>query len=530
MPSQATAKGPKPDSSDAGFSSTKAIARAAGIFFIAVIFSKVANYAFRWVGTRLGPSDYGVFSLGFAVFDVFVQLSVLGIDQALLRILPEEHALGRKKDAYNAAWFAFKAALVSGAIALVVLVLGAPILSDFFHEPKLASSLYALAPAVPITVLCAMLVMVARGMKHVEYEATAKYFFESLARPLLAGLAIFLALGATGVSFAVSISAGIACVVLLYYVSRLLPGNWIEGMRNAHAPKGMTSFAVPIYVSAIAGLVITWGSVFAVGKLLSVREVGILNAAIPVATFVQIPAIAVPILFGTVAVELRSKANHNAVERIYKNITKATMLIALPIALVLSIFARQVLEVLFGAEYAVGANALAVLSLGYLLLAAGATANAMLLVERRPKLFAFIYVASAAMFIAGLFALIPIRAFFGAALANAIALSMQGILPILAVYYISRMHPLSRTFWRTLVSAALAAAVAFAFQVMFPLAALWSLAMGGALFLLAYVLFLFLLRSFDKDDLEMFKLLEARTGVKLGALRALLKGYYFKKG
>jgi len=515
---------------DAHFSHTKTIVKAAGIFFLAVLFSKVANYAFRWVGTRLGPSEYGVFSLAFAVFDVCTQLAVLGMDQAVLRFLPEEQALGRKSAAYNTAWYSFKVVIFSGLAALAVLFLSAPLLSDFFHEPRLANAIYALAPAVPLTVLCAVLVVVARSFKHVEYEACAKHFGESLFRPILAGLAVFLGLGATGISLAVSASATIACILLLYFVSRLLPGNWVEGVRNATAPKGMLSFSAPIYLSVIAGLVITWGSVFAVGKLLSAREVGILNAAIPVATFVQIPSIAIPVLFGTIAIELKALSDRKSVERLYKNITKAIVMFTLPIALVLSIFARQLLEVLFGPDYSVGANALIVLSLGYFLLATGSTAISMLLVEKRPKFFALVAVASAATFLVGLFVLIPIRAFFGAALANGIALSMQGLLPIAAVYYVSRMHPFSETFWRTVASAVLAGVVAFAVQLALPLPSLASLVVGGSIFVVAYAAFLFLLRSFDQDDLELFKAIERRTGVDLGALRSLLKGYYFKKG
>ena len=512
------------------FSPTRILAKAAGLFFIAVIFSDVANYVFRFEGTRLGPAEYGVFSLAYAIFDTFVQLSLLGVDQAVGRFLPEERALGRKDGASNVAWFALKAGLLSSAASLLIVLLGAPILSSFFHEPRLATSLYALAFAIPLAVICAMLVTIARASRHPEYEAAAKYFSESSARVIFGGLAVFLGLGAFGISLTVSIGAAVSCMVALYFVSRLIPGNWADGILNAEAPEGFFSFATPIYLSIIAGLVITYGALFAVGKLLSVVEVGILNAAIPIATLVQIPSIAVPILFGTVVVELRAKADRKAVERIYKNITKAIILFTLPLSIGLLIFSRQAIVVLFGSQYAAGADALAVLSFGYLVLAAGTTASALLLVEKRSKIFALVSFVSVVSFIIGLFTLIPLRAFFGAALANAIALSVQGVLPIAAVYYFSRIHPFSGTFWRTVASAALAGIVALYIQLSFPLQPWPMIILGGSAYVASYAIFLFVLRAFDADDLGLFKLLEARTGIKLGRTRALLKNYYFRNG
>lgn len=509
---------------------SKVIAKAAGLFFVAILFSKLANYAFRWVGTRLGPAEYGVFSLAFAAFDVTCTLAMFGVDSGLARLLPEQLALSNRRKALNVAGYSLRTAvLVSLAAGLVLFILAPFISSSLLSEPKVADPLRVLAFAVPFTIVCMVLVTIARSMKRVDAEAAAKHFTESGTRPVFAAIALGLGLGAAGISGAVLVSSILACAVAFAFVFRVFfTGNandLFSAAKRATQPAGFHSFSGWIYLSNLSAIWVSWGAVFALGIALGAREAGIFNAALPLATFALIPSIAIPVLLGTVMIELETRKDRTNLLHAYRNVTKSIVLVTLPIALFLAVFSTQLLFVLFGPDYAAGASALMLLALGYFFFSIGASATSLLFALRHSRLLLYTSLASAAVLLAGLFLLVPPFGLLGAAFANGLAIATQGLFPLLAAWRVSGMHPFTRNLGKTVLSGILAGFCALGVSLAIN-RYIYSMAAGAVAFCVAYGLFLFLLRAFDEADLELLKAVERRTGIRLGSVRDLLKGYY----
>jgi len=65
----------------------KVITSATGIVLVAIALAKLLGYVYRIVLSRLGPDQYGVFSIALAIFGIVFTISVLGLDQGILRHL-----------------------------------------------------------------------------------------------------------------------------------------------------------------------------------------------------------------------------------------------------------------------------------------------------------------------------------------------------------------------------------------------------------------------------------------------------------
>jgi O-antigen/teichoic acid export membrane protein len=439
-------------------------------------------------------------------------------------------ALGRREEALNLIRYAVQTAVFSSLAACLVVIGASSWLSTaVFHEPRMQNSLIVLAVAVPLSVLGVVFVTISRALKHVEYEALAKYFLESAARPVLAFALIVLGMAAFGISVAVTLAAGLSFLLAYYAVNfRILHLGFSFWLNPAKRPEGFYDFALPVYLYNVVGILVTYGAVFALGVLMTTSEVGLLNAAVAVASLAQVPAIAIPVLFGTVAVELNAKKERKSLERLYKNVTKAIVMFTLPLSVLLAAYPVQVIQVLrVGAEYTASAFPLAALSIGFLVFASCSTAIYMLFLLKKTRNHLLNSLLSAGVLFVGLYLAIPTMGLNGAALANAFAIASQGLFPLLTVYYFSGLHPFSKAFVMTVLAGILAGVLTYVMTSFVAMTPIFSMIAASAVFLVLYGALLFLLRAFDESDVELFKAVELRTGVKLGFVRGLLKKYYF---
>jgi len=512
-------------------SAAKTIAKAASLVLVAILFSKIASYAFRWVGAMLGTAEYGKFSMAFGVFEVAVGLALLGVDTAVSRFVVDD-SINRKKEAAafpNSFWYGTKVVLLSSIFSAVALVLSSGwIASSIFHLPEMAASLALFGLTLPFFMLVLVFVAAARGLKHVEYEAGAKSVLESFLRPVVAFIAISLGLGVLGLSVAVFASAVIVFFVCCYWASRFFPQDWFGSILRSTRPEGFFHFSIPLYASNLLGILMADASIFSLGLMVGASEAGVFSALLPVAVFITLPSLVILPLFISVCSEFLAHGKIAESQKLYQSMIKAILLFSLPMAVVVSYFSREALTFLYLIDYSQGAVALSILSFAYLSYSVFLPAVNYLFVIKRTDLSLRNMVTSSAVVFAAIFLLVPSYGTTGAAVAFSAGLVVQVALCTMQVQRHAKLHPFSDTFGRTLAAGLLAAVPLFLLNGAFGLRAIPRVLFGVAVYALSYAALLILLRAFDRGDIELLKSFERKSGIRLGAVRDALKRFYFR--
>jgi O-antigen/teichoic acid export membrane protein len=509
----------------------KLMAKAAGLSLTAMVFSKVASYAFRWVGAKLGTEQYGSFALAFGVFEVASGLAFFGIDSAVARFVVDDSTHPKKGlPRYNSYWYGTKVILVLSIIASLSLgLLSQWIASDLLHIPQLWTFLVLLAIALPFFMLVLIFVVAARGLKRVEYEAGAKSVLESGIRPLVAFAAIAMGLGLVSLPLAVLASSITVFLVCLYWARGLFRQDWLDSLLRARMPEGFFRFGLPLYASSLLATLMTNASLFSLGLMVGTSQAGVFSALMPLAIFITAPALGILSIFVSVGAELHNLGRASDSERLYQSLAKAILMITLPVSVVLAFFAREALTFLYVIDYSSGALALSVLALAYLVYSTFLPAMNYLQVLKLSDIYMWNMLAASLAVFAAIYVFVPTLGTTGAALAFSAGLVLQSALPTIEVYGRAKIQPVSANFLRTLLAGALALIPLYLLNGAFGLRAFPRVAFGACLFLAAYCLLLFFLRAFDRDDIELLKAAERKSGFRLGVFRGLLKKLYFGK-
>jgi O-antigen/teichoic acid export membrane protein len=112
------------------------VAKGAGIIFSGIVFWAAASFIFGLFAARvLGPADFGLYSLGLAVFNVLSILSLCGLDNGLVRFVAlfrGENDAPRVKGTILFALFSVTS--VSLGIGLLLFLLAGPLSQQVFHK------------------------------------------------------------------------------------------------------------------------------------------------------------------------------------------------------------------------------------------------------------------------------------------------------------------------------------------------------------------------------------------------------------
>ncbi len=509
----------------------KLMARAAGFSLAAMVFSKLASYGFRWVGAKLGTEQYGAFAMAFGVFEIVTALALFGIDSAVARFIVDDSTAPKKGlPHYNSFWYGTKVMLcLSIAASVALALLSQWIASDLLHLPQLWVSLVLFAAVLPFFMLVLIFVAAARGRKRFEYEAGAKSVFESGIRPIVAFAAIAMGFGILGLSMAVLASSVMVFVICLYWARKLFRQDWLDSLVAARRPDGFFRFSLPLYASNLLSILMSNASLFSLGLLIGTSQAGVFSALMPLAIFITAPATGILAIFVSVGSELHNLGRTGDSERLYQSLVKVILMVTLPVSVILAFFAREALTFLYVIDYSAGALALSILALAYLAYSTFLPALNYLQILKRTEVYLWNMLAASIAVFAAIYLFVPTLGTTGAAIAFSIGLVLQSILPAIEVYRFSKIQPIGANFLRTLAAGLLAVIPLYLLNGAFGLRAFPRIAFGAFLFCASYAVLLFFLRAFDRDDIELLKAAERKSGFNLGVFRDVLKKLYFGK-
>lgn len=442
-----------------GVSVTHRLARGASIYVVWLAAGKGLTVVLQVVlGRWLGPANYGLYSLGYSLVALLSWVSVLGLDQGVLRFCAIHRTREETGKVQATLWRALALAGIASVLTAALLVAGSKLISDRFFTPSFASVLAAFALTLPFVAL----VRIAGTYLQSLHDICRMSVLQLLARPafniVLLALAIVLGLGLFGAVVAYVLCCVGSAALAAYYLAKFLPAKSHDKLVVSEGHSRLMRYSLTLMASGLTYQLILRAPQVLLGHLSTNAEVGVFSAGASFAlgfgfmtsTFLQ-PAM--PMM-----VELHEAKQNESLRRLYQNSTRWTLAAVAPIFLFLTLFNGEVMR-LFGRNFIAAGPILVAMSLGWLLYYGKGPGSALLQMTGRQNLDMANTLVVAMLTVVANYLVIPRHGAMGAALATAGSVAVWALIEYIEMRLLYRLSPWSPGAWRNILAALATAAV-----------------------------------------------------------------------
>ena len=485
----------------------KKIAKGAALVLTSMIIGKLFSYLYIiLVANKLGSHDYGVLSLGFAIFSLASAFSLLGLDEGIIRFVSFFKGKNDLSSLKGTILISLKTVLNTSIFFSILLIVFSDFISNtIFNEFELTKVLFFLALALPFSAIAQLFLASFRAFQKPKFEVLIKELIEKFFRLIISALLISLSyklFGAIlGYSLAIFIMFCSAFIIFNKKIFNLFNKN-IESKENK---KELLGYSLPLLLKNLLWFTIGWINILMLGYFKTTSDVGIYNVALPTSTLLMTPTFSIMYLFLPIISELYSKNNLNEINNVYKKISKYIFMINIPIFLIISLLSKEIVFVLFGNEYLKAVVPLVILSFGYLAFSlSDISINTLSVLKKTKIIFAITLLFSLLNAILN-YLLIPKYNLIGASIATSSSLLIGSILMIVISYYYTKLHPFAFNYKKLIISLLIPLIIVIIIKKFIILSALINLIIFTPLILLVYIISLFTLKVFEEDDIEFLK-------------------------
>ncbi len=493
--------------------------------FFGLVISNLLGYLTRVAIVRLyGIGDYGLFSLGNAIVGIAIIISLLGMNQVLVRFI--SIYIGKKSTERIKPVTATSIKLtipLSIVLSLVIILFSKEISFVLFNEPSLYPIMWTFALLIPLSVVFSNLTAILRGFQLMKYKVYTEDIIKSSITISLVVTLSLSTLGIVGAVYAYIIGFVFAIVLAIFFIRKSVPDLFTNILKTPLS-KEIVFFSVPLVLASYIKLILSWTDTVMLGFLKTSYDVGLYNTALPTAGLLMAFLFSFRYVFMPVMSELYGKKDREGLSSLYNSMSKWIFSITLPLFLLMLLFPDNILSILFGQEAANASIPFAILSAGYFIFTVTGLSQPMIIVIGKTKLNMIMLSISSIANLALNILLIPMFGITGAALATSSSLLLLSSLGTLFCYRHTGLHPI-KNYFRPLISAIASLILIYLPLKLSGLVSLYSLLLAFPAFLILYAFFVLLTKTLDRSDLIILKSIEKKTGIKSEFLRKLIRRF-----
>lgn len=401
----------------------------------------------------LSQPEFGLLVLALNVLTATATVTVAGADRAIIRYVSAARLPGAKRGAMLTPLAIVMPLNV--VLAVVALVLAAPVAARVFGEPSFAGPLRAVAIAVPLSVLAQLLAAAVSGLERASGDAARKVV-EQAARLILLPGAIAVGLGLTEAVLGVAVAAALGAFTAGVLLYRYLPRG---GTTVPTRVREIFGFAWPQATAGLAPQVWALLTLAFLAQLAGSRAVALFGAAVAIARAPQLLYFAFTYRFSPTIARLWEDRRHEQLHELLKSVTRWVTVLEIPF-LALLIAVPGVFIGLFGAQYRDGAVVLSLFATAVLLDSVAGPVETMLVMTGEVRLELVANMVAVAAVVPVAYVLIGSYGANGAAIATILYSVVLNGLKTLFVGKRLKMHPFSPTLAGPFAAAAIAAGFA----------------------------------------------------------------------
>jgi O-antigen/teichoic acid export membrane protein len=434
---------------------TKRIAKGGGITLVGSGFGKVVQFGLHiLLGRVLGASGYGLYALGFSVLRLASQISILGLQNGIVRfvsIYKGEGDLGRIKGTLISAFTI--ATLASILVGTFLFLFSSFISIRIFTDPQLISVLRVFAIALPFFVMMQMTAHTARGFQRVEYYVGIQNFIWPIANTLFVVMAFLVGYRLMGAVYGFLGSMMLtAAHGLLSIPKKIFPRD--TSFQPNYDVKKLLRFSLPVVFIGFGHLLLTQTDRLMIGYFMSSVDVGRYSAAAMIAVQTSFVITAFNIIFAPMIADLYNQRKIRELDGLFKIVTRWIVVLTLPLILVMVLSPKLVME-LFGREFLPGAAVLFILAIAHFVNAATGSVGLIYIMSGKQDIEFVNILSMAALNIALNVWLIPVFGVIGAAIATGLSIVIVNIVRVIGIYKLIGIQPYTRKYFKPLLGSGL---------------------------------------------------------------------------
>jgi O-antigen/teichoic acid export membrane protein len=434
------------------FGDERTIIAGTGQSAVGLVVAILATFATQVLITRVqGPAAFGIVTLATQGALVLGFFSRVGMDMASVRRVAIDLGQGeRARVRAIVSRASVLAAVASLAVAALVFAFAEPLALAFAPDRAGAATdaFRAGALAIPFAALVQIYLGGTRGLKIMRHTLYVFWMGQPLGwmALILLGWLAARSVGVTTLAYAVSWMLATAAAAFLWY-------RETRGFGNEPPLPGevrdLVRYGAPRAPAALFSQLLFWTDLFVLARYAGSAETGVYAAAARAAQVILLFIISVSLMFTPFVADLHARGEREKLDRLFKQLTRWTMAVTLPIFIVLAITPGSALR-LFGSDFGAGQTALLILLLGQLVNVATGTVGFVLIMVGRTGWDLVVYAASVAFDIGAAILLIGGLGLGmeGAAVAGALTMGLSKVARLWLVWRFVRVQPFDRNYAR----------------------------------------------------------------------------------
>ena len=485
--------------------SLKLIVKSSMFVFIGFALAKILGYLYRIIIARyFGPEVYGLFSLTIMILLWFVSFFSLGFFDGILRFIPIYRGKKETKKIRYIIRFSLLTLFLSGILAGFLLYALSEFISiNILHDPSLILFLKISSFSIPFYILSYTLLAIINAYENIKAHTFISDFLFNFIKLVFLVLFIILGIGINGIIFSYMLGmVGIFFIAYFYSrykISEIFGKSEIGNSEKKILRNELFLYSWPLIFLGIISTIFPYIDSFVLAYFKTTYDVGIYNAAVPIAELMTfVPALFIRLFFPLATREFYQK-NFEVVEELSKQVQKWILIAILPFFLMMVIFPGAFLNIIFGSEYISAENSLRILTIGFLFSSLITVSYYLIMMVGKTKIiFVDIIIGSILNLILSII-LIPKYGINGAAIATTISNIIMGLLFFFQANYYTGFIPLRRNMLKITISSIIPTLLLLYSKQFVPIN-LINIIFQASFFLLFYLFLIFITKSLDKND------------------------------
>lgn len=367
-----------------------------------------------------GAEQLGILAIMQAVMTLAMIFTLAGTGTAVLRLIPEHVTRYSTRSAFLLYRRIQSFVVATSLIVGIVIFFGADrIATSIFNKPELTIFFRLLSLAIVFRSSFELSTQAARGLRSIKAYSVLRLIGPFLMLVVLLILSPVRASPATAVHAQILawVIAGILGSLFVYRLFRHKMTS--EGSVREVSLRELLKLSSPMMMTASVQFVIAQTGVIMLGIYGSEADVGFYAVAVKLATLTSFILTAINSMAAPKFAELHSSGSIDDLFRVAKNSTRLIFWSTIPVLLTLLVAGREILVLLFGAEFQVAYAALAILVGGQFVNSVSGSNGIFMNMTGAQNAFRNILIAAASANVLICWALIPLMGMEGAAIASA---------------------------------------------------------------------------------------------------------------